>query len=148
MKPKHWIILAVIVVALVPPSAAVAKYIETEPVSASFGTASLLPATSLTATDGVCLPKFGQFDGYREVVLVWTPSVSTITDGYEVFRSTTAGGPYALIATLPGPATVTYVDSSVVEFTTYYYVVQATRNLWQSANSNEVAKTTLKSNCK
>ncbi|MGH9198658.1 MAG: hypothetical protein ACRD1T_23370 [Acidimicrobiia bacterium] len=148
MRRKRWVVVALIVVAAVPPTAAFAKYIESEPVTASFGTATLLPATSLVASYGVCVPKFGQFDGYREVVLTWTPSVSTIADGYVVFRSLTAGGPYTQIGSVLGGTSITYIDTSVPEFTTYYYVVQATRNLWRSTNSNEVSILRQKTNCK
>lgn len=148
MKSKRWIVIAVIVVALAPPTAALAKFVENEPVSASFGTAQLLPPTNLAVSLGVCIPKSGQFDGYREVVLAWTPSASGIADGYEVFRSLKSGGPYTLIATVPGGMTATYTDSSVPQFTTYYYVVRATRNLWRSAYSNEVSILRQKTNCK
>jgi fibronectin type 3 domain-containing protein len=42
--------------------------------------------------------------------------------GYEVFRSDTAGGPYAMIARVTSNS---YTDTSVVEAATYYYVVRS-----------------------
>jgi hypothetical protein len=60
----------------------------------------------------------------RTVTLTWNPSSTTGVVGYNVFRGTVSGGPYTLIT----PTRVTgtsYVDSSVVNGQTYYYVVTA-----------------------
>src|SRR5207247_1476425 len=58
--------------------------------------------------------------------------------GYEVLRSTTAGGPYALLARLTG--TTVYTDTSVAEGATYYYVVRALDTSFnRSPNSSEVS---------
>ncbi|MHA6529130.1 fibronectin type III domain-containing protein [Paenibacillus sp. BAC0078] len=58
---------------------------------------------------------------------------------YTVKRSLTAGGPYTTIVS--DVTDLTYVDHSVVNGTTYYYVVTALRNKIESPNSNEVSAT-------
>jgi regulation of enolase protein 1 (concanavalin A-like superfamily) len=79
--------------------------------------------TSLTATPG---------DG--QVALFWSP-VLTAT-GYAVKRSSTDGGPYTTIAV----STVTnFIDTSVVNGTGYYYVVSATNQAGEGANSTQAA---------
>lgn len=55
------------------------------------------------------------------VSLSWTASTSTIA-GYNVYRGTQTGGPYAQIGTGNGTAT-TYTDSTVQSGQTYFYVV-------------------------
>jgi hypothetical protein len=58
--------------------------------------------------------------------------------GYEILRSETAGGPYALQAIVTG--LTDYNDTNVVENATYYYVVRAVDTSFnRSANSGEVA---------
>jgi subtilisin family serine protease len=59
--------------------------------------------------------------------------------GYIVKRSLAAGGPYATIASAVKGARFT--DSSVVNGTTYFYVVSATNLLGESADSNEASAT-------
>lgn len=70
------------------------------------------------------------------VMLSWSASTSTVA-GYDVYSSTTAGGPYNLVATW---VTLTsYTDASVTAGQTYYYVVAAVSSTGQeSAYSNEV----------
>ncbi len=75
--------------------------------------------------------------GNNLVNLTWTAPNFTIT--YNVRRSTTAGGPYTTIAT--GLTTASYVDTTAVNGTTYYYVVQAVNNIGTSPNSNEAFAT-------
>jgi hypothetical protein len=88
---------------------------------------SVLPApapTNLTASSG-----------NNRVTLSWTSGAVGIT-GYAVKRSTTSGGPYTSIATLFGTA---YADNSVLNGTTYYYVVSAMNSLGDGTNSLEVS---------
>ncbi|MBU2700586.1 hypothetical protein Ga0466249_001678 [Sporomusaceae bacterium BoRhaA] len=76
------------------------------------------------------------------ISLSWT----TVTDavGYSVKRSTTPGGPYETIATnITGTS---YVDDTVKNGTTYYYVVTYVDcNGHESMNSNEASTTPLES---
>ena len=57
--------------------------------------------------------------------------------GYEVLRSATSGGPYAIVATTTSNS---YTDSSVIGGATYYYVVRAIDLSYnRSGLSNEVS---------
>ena len=55
--------------------------------------------------------------------LSWGPSPSTVV-GYNVYRSTTPGGPYTKINSSLDPSTL-YTDSTVQSGQTYYYVSTA-----------------------
>ena len=56
------------------------------------------------------------------VDLTWTASADAV--GYNIYRSTTSGGPYTMInSSLDG--TTAYTDSTVTSGTTYYYVATA-----------------------
>jgi fibronectin type 3 domain-containing protein len=78
-----------------------------------------------------------------QVSLNWDDNGETDLAGYNVYRSTTEGGPYTQIATLV--ATSDYLDLGVVNGTTYYYVVTAvdlaTPVPNESGNSNEASAT-------
>ncbi|HEY8961080.1 MAG TPA: alginate lyase family protein [Luteolibacter sp.] len=65
----------------------------------------------------------------RQVQLRWNESFGAT--GYRVKRATTPGGPYTPLATLSKTA---YTDVSVVNGTTYYYVVSAGNAKGESAN--------------
>jgi fibronectin type 3 domain-containing protein len=72
--------------------------------------------------------------GNDKIDLTWDPSAGGAIS-YQVRRSTTAGGPYAVIFT---PTTTGYTDTDVVNGTTYYYVVNANGSC-PSAPSAEVS---------
>ncbi|SFM41650.1 LamG-like jellyroll fold domain-containing protein [Pelosinus propionicus] len=75
-----------------------------------------------------------------QVTLLW--NAVTGAAGYNVKRSTTAGGPYTPIAT--EVIGTTYVDENVTNGTTYYYVVTTIDGSGsESANSNEASATLL-----
>lgn len=74
--------------------------------------------------------------GNSQVTLNWD-AIAGAT-GYNVKRSTTAGGPYETIANV---TTTSYVDTDVVNGTTYYYAVTAITADDESANSNEASAT-------
>ena len=71
-----------------------------------------------------------------QVTLSWNSSAGATS--YKVGRSTTTGGPYSSIAS---PAASPYVDTTVINGTTYYYVVAASNANGTSANSSEVSAT-------
>lgn len=74
--------------------------------------------------------------------LAWTPSSDLYAEGYHVYRSTTSGSGYALVATLPGHATSGWTDTgTLVPLTTYYYVVVTYAGSWTSVDSSQVAVT-------
>jgi len=57
--------------------------------------------------------------------------------GYEVLRGDAPGGPYAMIARI---TSASYTDTSVIEGTTYYYVLRSLDNSFnRSPNSDEVS---------
>lgn len=74
-----------------------------------------------------------------QIGLTWT--AATGATGYNVKRSTTAGGPYTSIAQNVSGAS--YTDTSVTAAATYYYVVTAITSGGESANSNEASATVL-----
>jgi hypothetical protein len=77
----------------------------------------------------------------HSVSLTWTASTSANIAGYNVYRSTTSGGPYTqLNASLL--TTTSYTDNSVTAGQTYYYVATSvdTSND-QSAYSNQAQTT-------
>jgi hypothetical protein len=73
----------------------------------------------------------------HSVDLTWDPSTSVV-DGYNVYRGTTAGGPYSKINSALD-VTTAYTDSTVQSGKTYYYVTTAVDNTGgESVFSNEV----------
>jgi hypothetical protein len=60
----------------------------------------------------------------HSVALSWSASTSSNITGYNVYRSTTSGGPYTVVngALVTG---TTFTDGSVVAGQTYYYVTTA-----------------------
>jgi cellulose 1,4-beta-cellobiosidase len=53
-----------------------------------------------------------------------------------IYRSTTSGGPYTLVATIP--ATTSYQNNGLTSGTTYYYVVTAVNGgSLESGSSNQ-----------
>jgi len=93
----------------------------------------LLPVTG-TATPPVAAVSAISAD--RQVMLSWA-SAATAT-GYNVKRSSVSGGPYTTIKSV---TTTTYTDTTVLNGTTYYYVVSAVNINGESANSTEVSAT-------
>ena len=74
--------------------------------------------------------------GTPEVALSWNSSTSVVT-GYNTYRASISGGPYAKLTATPVSAT-SYTDTAVQSGGTYYYVVTAigTDSL-ESSYSNE-----------
>jgi len=83
------------------------------------------PPTGLMATPG-----------NGQVTLSWSASTSAVS--YNVGRSTTSGGPYAIV----GRPTVTrFIDTTVTNGTPYFYVVNAANLAGPSPNSTQVGVT-------
>lgn len=77
------------------------------------------------------------------VNLTWsapTATACTATDSYNVYRSTTSGSGYSLIAS--GVGTTSYSDTSASQSTTYYYVVTGVNLAGESSYSNQISATT------
>jgi hypothetical protein len=68
----------------------------------------------------------------HSVTLNWTPS-TTPDVSYNVYRSSTAGGPYSKIGSA-GVGIITYTDNTALAGYTYYYVTTAV-----DSNNNESA---------
>ena len=92
-----------------------------------FAQAMVPPAPGLTATPGD-----------TQVTLSW--AASSGASSYTIQRSTTSGGPYTTIATVPYTAT-TYKDTGLTDGTTYYYVATATSLAGTSGRSAQVTVT-------
>jgi hypothetical protein len=77
--------------------------------------------------------------GDSQVALAWNAVTSVGVAGYNVFRGTTSGGPYTKLTSTP-VTNPSYLDTTVTNGTTYYYVVQAVNTAGQSSpNSSEVS---------
>jgi fibronectin type 3 domain-containing protein len=74
--------------------------------------------------------------GNAQVSLTWSSSATAAN--YRVKRSTTSGGPYSNIAT---NAATSFTDSTVLNGTTYYYVVSAVNVIGESSDSTEASAT-------
>jgi hypothetical protein len=103
--------------------------------SASF-TLTFAPQTSGTASGSISLTSnaantptvetltgSGTATSLHSASLYWNPSPSAVV-GYNVYRSTTSGGPYTKVNPVLDAST-SYIDSSVQGGTTYYYVSSA-----------------------
>jgi hypothetical protein len=102
------------------------------------GTASAVLSLASNAANAASqsLSGVGTAPAAQSVSLSWADGSSGVA-GYNVFRSSVSGGPYAQInsAVEPTPA---FTDSSVVAGETYYYVTTAVNGSGeQSAYSNE-----------
>jgi len=71
------------------------------------------------------------------ISLTWNTAVGA--DSYMIGRSTITGGPYTNIAS--GVTATTYLDTGLINGTTYYYVVAATNVYGGSSNSAEASAT-------
>lgn len=82
---------------------------------------------------------FGQAATSHSITLTWTASTSTGVT-YTVYRATAAAGPFTAIAT--GVSGLTFVDSTAVDGTQYFYEVDSvTAGGVSSGPSNEANAT-------
>ncbi|MCB2099397.1 MAG: PKD domain-containing protein, partial [Rhodobacterales bacterium] len=75
----------------------------------------------------------------EKIDLVWAPVNGA--DAYNVYRSTTAGGPYALIAAGHTCTYCAFADSGLTNGVTYFYVVTSITGGQESLSSNEASAT-------
>lgn len=75
--------------------------------------------------------------GNNKVQLDWNVASGALT--YHVKRSTTSGGPYVTIA--EHVTETLFIDSDVINDTTYYYIVTAVGEQGESGHSNEASVT-------
>ena len=116
------------------------------------GEASLTSAALASAEVFVCSTCSGRPEAPTQVVAIdvasdqggsvrvtWTASSSSGVQEYRVYSSATAGGPYALVATLVDPSATVYVDTDLTNDVPYYYVVRAFDGTQESDNSDETS---------
>src|SRR5277367_4233309 len=72
--------------------------------------------------------------GNTEVTLTW--GASSGATNYNVTRATATGGPFTQIAQ---PTATTYVDTGLINGTTYFYYVTAVNSFGESDNSKEAS---------
>lgn len=98
--------------------------------SVLFTSASASAAESVTGTGLAAAPQY-------TVDLSWNASTSKV-NGYNIYRGSKSGGPYAKINSSLDAGT-TYTDKNVATSTTYYYVTTAVNSSGQeSSYSNQV----------
>ena len=98
-------------------------------VSANSATLMLTPSGPPPIPAGVTAAS----DTFARIDLAWTPSYAATS--YNIYRSTALNGTYALLANSVNPF---YIDSGLVNGTTYYYEIAAISAEGQSANAAEV----------
>jgi len=74
-----------------------------------------------------------------KVDIVWSPVEGS--DSYDIYRSTSQGGPYELIAAGHITDYCAYADFGLTNGVTYYYVVRSILNGLQSLDSNQASAT-------
>ncbi|MEA5113120.1 MAG: CARDB domain-containing protein [Geobacteraceae bacterium] len=105
------------------------------------------PSNEATANVAVGLQAAPVITGARsltsgQIEITWTCQ-ATEKAGFNVYRATTAGGPYAKVGSLPADG-ASVADSGVTSGTTYYYVVRVVDGLGnESRDSNEAAAVSL-----
>lgn len=119
------------------PQAALAGFASSGTASASYSTAVMQPPTSLAGTPGC------SGVNVANATLTWLATTSTYASGYEVYQSTTSGGPWgSAVATVAGQATLAYTVGGLATNTTYYFVMVAYYDNWTSAYSTQVSVAT------
>jgi hypothetical protein len=93
-------------------------------------------ATPIAAAQAPAAPKkLSAVSSKGKVKLSWTQSTSAGVTQNRIYRSTTNGGPYAVIASIG--ANTSYTDTQVTGGITYYYVVTAVSGSGESGPSNQ-----------
>ncbi|HTD21376.1 MAG TPA: malectin domain-containing carbohydrate-binding protein, partial [Terriglobales bacterium] len=105
-------------------------------ITGTSGSLSHSTTVTLTVAGAPAAPSLTGTAGNAQVNLSWTTSSGATS--YDVKRSLVTGGPYSLV----NSGTVTnFVDTTVTNGTTYFYVVSALNAVGESPNSNEVKLT-------
>ncbi|PUZ23164.1 hypothetical protein DCC81_22465 [Chitinophaga parva] len=79
-------------------------------------------------------------NNYSKLNLAWTDN-STNETGFEIYRSTSSGGTYAIVATV-APGVKTYTDTLLNASTAYYYKIRAIGQYGESAYTAVATATT------
>jgi hypothetical protein len=128
--------------ALATAAGAFADFATNISTSQTLATATLAPPTNTGAAQVSC-----KNNKPPQINITWTPSASSFTTGYTIYRSTTDGSGYTQIGTT-GSSSTSFTDPSttLAYNTTYYYVVDSAAQSW-SARSAQAQVTTLGSKC-
>ena len=135
-SPFHWLIVLAIVVLLfggkkIPEvMRGLGEGIRSFKEGMSGGVQTQAPPAQVSAPSGLSAKP-----ARNQVTLSWNGSAGT--SSYNVKRSSTSGGPYALIAST---AATSYTDEGL-SGGTYYYVVSGVSSSGESLNSIEVSGT-------
>jgi hypothetical protein len=119
--------LAVAVIFVLPSATTLARYTASDASTGSFASDTLAPPTGVGAAGGA------------QITLTWTATVDTYAAGYHVYRATSSGGTYSLVATVTPRSTVTYVDNPGNG--TFWYRIRAYFQNWESVDSSTVSAT-------
>jgi hypothetical protein len=104
-----------------------ARFVAQDASGVAVSTDTLAPPTNLAASGGT------------STNLTWTPTVDAYASGYDVLRSVTSGGPYAVVGTVTPGSAAAGSDTPDAPGA-YYYVVRAAFQNWRS-DSNEASAT-------
>jgi hypothetical protein len=94
-----------------------------------------MPVPAPAAAPPAPAPVAPSVPAVHTVTLTWAVSTSPAITAYNVYRSTTNGSGYTKIGNTT--MQLTYVDTSVTNATTYYYVVTAVGAAGESGYSNQ-----------
>lgn len=83
--------------------------------------------------------------GNNQVMLSWTAPGGAVT-GYNVYRSTTSGSGYIILAVGTNVSSSPFTDTTAVNGTTYYYVVTALNGALESSYSAQAGATPPRAN--
>jgi hypothetical protein len=122
------LVVALLLGSAIGAGPALAAFGDTTTASASFTADTLNAPTGLTVSSGLGLT----------ANLSWTAVSETYAAGYRVFRSTTSGSGYTLVATVT-PRTTTTASNTPLLPGRYYFIVRAFAGNWTSPASNEVS---------
>ena len=104
--------------------------------SALFSDSHGVGATVFT-TDTLDPPTSPISSGTTTTILDWTATPDTYAAGHRVLRGTVDGGPYSQVGADVTPRTTTTFSESPAAGT-YYYVLRAYYQNWESVNSAQV----------
>lgn len=122
-------------------NAAVSMAIGQQPCTANITGSGVCTVVTVQRVINAALPGGKCITDTRTVTLNWVASVSAGVTGYNIYRSTTSGGPYTKVNASLVAAT-TYADSTVQTGQTYYYVTRAVGSTGlESVNSNQASAT-------
>lgn len=108
--------------------AALAGFTDQTAASISVSTAALSAPTNPSAVASCVLLT-------PRVTVSWTASTSNFASGYQIYRRLSAGGSFALVGSVSGVSSTSYVDTTVLLGGEHVYVVHVVRENWSAASA-------------